>query len=58
MVSPTSEAAHELRSKESPSMIWMPQTARQLQIPTSTKGVVVTEVDVASAAYEARAPSR
>ena len=29
------------------------QTARQLQIAPSTKGVVVTEVDVASAAYEA-----
>jgi len=29
------------------------QTARQLQIAPSTKGVVVTEVDVASSAYEA-----
>jgi len=30
-----------------------PQTARQLQIPTSVKGVIVTDVDVASAAYSA-----
>lgn len=29
------------------------QTARQLQIPTSVKGVIVTDVDVASAAYSA-----
>jgi serine protease Do len=29
------------------------QTARQLQIPSSVKGVIVTDVDVASAAYSA-----
>jgi serine protease Do len=29
------------------------QTARQLQIPTSVKGVIVTDVDVASSAYSA-----